>query len=416
MIKVLLLPLFTLFNWPALGLAKTFEVCAECQFKKIQEAIYFAKPADLVKVNQGLYKEKNIHIDKSITLEAKGFVVIDGENSGDHVMVVEAPEVKIKGFTIRNTGASYLQELSGIRVVKTEKCEILNNHFENTTYGVYLENAKNCSIVDNTFRGQALDETSGGNGIHLWQGENIKIENNDIQGHRDGIYFEFVKNAKVVGNVITNNIRYGLHFMSSNDCEYINNSFLKNGAGVAVMYSRRIKMQRNRFFHNDGVAAFGLLLKEIHEGFIENNSFEENTVGVFMEGSNRNLFAKNSFSANGWALRVMGDCEDNRFLGNNFIDNTFDVATNSERNPNLFSGNYWSQYDGYDLDRDGVGDIPYRPVSLSSVIMENIDSSFVLIKSFLFVLLDEIERRLPELIPEPLKDDAPLMQPQVVNI
>jgi nitrous oxidase accessory protein len=92
----------------------------------------------------------------------------------------------------------------------------------------------------------------------------------------------------------------------------------------------------------------------------------------------------------------MGDCENNKFSNNDFIRNTFDVATNSENNPNEFADNYWSQYEGYDLNHDGIGDIPYRPVSLSSVIMENVDSSFILIKSFLLAMLDGIERKRAE--------------------
>lgn len=395
-------------------LGATVEVCSSCKFQAIKDAIDSAKSGDQILVQEGTYKERNISIAKPIRLKAQGYVIVDGEGAGEHIFVVAAPKVSIEGFVIKNTGSSYLKELSGVRVVTTEDCEISENHFDNTTYGVYLENSKRCRVRDNTFRGKAVDEASGGNGIHLWQGQDIVIENNDIQGHRDGIYFEFVKGAKVLANVITKNIRYGLHFMSSNDCVYDNNSFIKNGAGVAVMYSRRIFMHNNRFYHNSGVAAYGLLLKEIHEGIIEKNYFEDNTVGIFMEGSNRNVFQKNLFLSNGWAIRIMGDCEDNKFAKNNIIGNTFDVATNSERNPNEFRGNYWSHYNGYDLNRDGVGDIPYRPVNLSSVIVENVDSSFVLIKSFLLMLLDEIERNLPELIPERMKDEGPLMAPEEI--
>lgn len=396
--------------------AATLEVCESCRYTKIAEAISASKAADQIIVKSGLYLENNIIIDKPISLIGKGWPIVDGGNQGEHIFVFAKPGVKITGFVIRNTGSSYLKELSGIRVLATENCEITENRFDNTTYGIYLENSKNCIVQDNIFRGHAIDEASGGNGIHLWQGENVTILNNDIQGHRDGIYFEFVKKAKVVGNVVSKNIRYGLHFMSSNDCLYDDNTFIRNGAGVAVMYSRRINMFKNRFYANSGVAAYGLLLKEIHESSITENKFEENTVGIFMESSNRNKFSLNKLDSNGWAIRIMGDCEENDFTRNDFIKNTFDVATNSDYNPNKFNNNYWSQYNGYDLNKDGVGDIPYRPVNLSSVIMENVDSSFILVKSFLLIILDEIERSLPELIPERMKDENPLMVPQVGNL
>ena len=111
----------------------------------------------------------------------------------------------------------------------------------------------------------------------------------------------------------------------------------------------------------------------------------------------------------GWALRIMGDCEGNEFEKNDFIQNAFDVTTNSSQSANLFKGNYWSHYSGYDLDRNGVGDVPYRPVSLSSVVLEQIDSSYVLLNSFLFSVLDQVERALPSMTPEPLKDEEPAM-------
>ncbi len=391
---------------------KIINVCAACEQKTIAGAVAQSHGGETIYVQEGLYKENNIKITKGISLIAKGLVIVDGDNQGEHIFEIIGPKVIIKGFTIKNTGISYLKELSGIRVTTTENCDLSDNHFDNTTYGIYLENSKNCMVRDNTFRGRAADEASGGNGIHLWQGENITVENNDIQGHRDGIYFEFVKGAKVISNVVSKNIRYGLHFMQSNDCSYRDNLFIHNGAGVAVMYSRRIEMYKNRFFENTGVAAYGLLLKEIHEGVIEKNSFTGNTVGIFMEGSNRNEFKNNRFNLNGWAIRIMGDCENNKFTQNDILDNTFDVATNSENNPNEFFENYWSQYRGYDLNKDGIGDISYRPVNLSSVIIENVDSSFVLVKSFLFAMLDEIERSLPELIPERMKDERPLMNLQ----
>lgn len=387
------------------------KVCKTCEIATLHQAIELAHAGDSITVEAGEYQENKIAITSPLKIVGKPGAIIDGKREGFHIFLIEANNVTISGFTIRNGGMSYLQELAGIRVINSEDCTIEGNTFEDTTYGIYFEKSKKCSVLKNKFRGQAKDEASGGNGIHVWQGEEITIEGNDIRGHRDGVYFEFVKNALMRNNFVSHNIRYGLHFMSSNDCRYFENTFSDNGAGVAVMYSRRIEMYRNSFLTNRGVASYGLLLKEIHDGKIQQNIFNLNTVGIFMEGSNRNLFRYNKFQSNGTAIRVMGDCEDNNFTENNLLFNTFDVATNSDRNPNTFSENYWTTYDGYDLNHDGVGDVPYRPVSLSSVILENVDSSFILLKSFLFNLLDQIERSLPELTPQRLKDEKPRMKP-----
>lgn len=317
----------------------------------------------------------------------------------------------MSGFTIQNTGLSYTEELSGVRLIESEDCHIFNNHFINTTYGVYLENSKNCHIKNNNFEGLTKDEVSGGNGIHIWYGSNHFITDNKIHKHRDGIYLEFSTNNRIEKNTVENNLRYGLHFMSSSLTQCQKNMFKNNEAGVAIMYSKNIRMENNYFSENGGSSSYGLLLKEVFDSQIKNNNFTENTAALYMEGTNRSQFENNLISSNGWALKIMGSCEANEFTHNDFIANTFDISTNTNQNWNTFKNNYWSQYDGYDLNRDGIRDKPYRPVSLSSLILAQVDSSYILINSFFFTLIDQIERALPILIPELLKDESPLMKP-----
>ena len=74
-----------------------------------------------------------------------------------------------------------------------------------------------------------------------------------------------------------------------------------------------------------------------------------------------------------------------------------------------FSGNYWDRYEGYDLDRDGVGDVPHRPVTLFSVVAEQHESALYLYRSVLVDLLDTAERLIPVLTPTDLSDTAPKM-------
>src|SRR5699024_10093507 len=95
---------------------------------------------------------------------------------------------------------------------------------------------------------------------------------------------------------------------------------------------------------------------------------------------------------------------------NNFIHNTFDVATNGSLTLNSFERNYWDKYDGYDLDKDKVGDVPHRPISLYSMIVEKYPMAMLLFRSFMVTLLDRTERIMPSLTPENLKDDFPLMK------
>jgi len=219
-----------------------------------------------------------------------------------------------------------------------------------------------------------------------------------------------VKGSEVRGNVSERSARYGLHFMFSDDCRYEGNTFRRNGAGVAVMYTRRVHMVRNRFEHNWGGAAYGLLLKEISDSEILDNRFLANSVGLHLEGSNRNRIAGNEFIDNGWALRVLASAQENLLTHNTFERNSFDVGTNSRQNFSTFRENYWDRYRGYDLDRDGYGDVPHPPVRLFALVVEQTPATLILLRSMLVDLLDFAERVLPVVTPETLVDARPLMR------
>jgi nitrous oxidase accessory protein len=249
-----------------------------------------------------------------------------------------------------------------------------------------------------------------GNAIHLWKSSHALIEKNHVSGHRDGIYFEFVTFSVIRDNLSEKNIRYGLHFMFSNDDSYLGNTFRDNGAGVAVMYSKKVRMERNHFEQNWGPSAYGILLKDITDSHIIQNTFLKNTVAVHLEGTSRIDISRNIFKENGWALKVQASCENNSFHHNNFWGNSFDVGTNGSISLNDFYSNYWDKYQGYDINKDGIGDIPYHPVSMYSMIVEQNPYALMLLKSFTVQLLDKAERAIPSLTPENLVDKSPLMK------
>ena len=252
-------------------------------------------------------------------------------------------------------------------------------------------------------------QTVTGNGLHLWSSRDILLEDNVIRGHRDGIYFEFVTNGVVRRNVSEGSHRYGLHFMFSDSCRYEDNTFRANESGVAVMYSKHVRITGNQFTHNRGSAAYGLLLKEITDSEIRGNAFIENSIALHLEGASRNAVSDNDFVRNGWAIRVLADAQDNVVRGNAFAGNVFDVGTNSLQNYSTFDGNYWDRYRGYDLDRDGRGDVAHAPVRLFAFLVQQAPAALILTRSLLVDLLDVAERVLPVLTPQSLRDRAPLM-------
>lgn len=383
-------------------------VCTTCEYTSVASGIDIAKPGDTVIIMSGIYLERGLVIDIPMFLTGNGQPVIDGGLKGE-ILTITADHVTVSGITFRNVGISYLKDWAAIRVRYSREFTIRDNIIENSFFGIYLERAKNGIVANNHVEGQAVEEMSSGNAIHLWYCERINVEDNTVRHHRDGIYLEFVDNSFVGCNVSDGNLRYGLHFMFSNDNVYLGNQFSHNGAGVAVMFSRRIRMEENMFIENWGKAAYGLLLKEIFDGWIVNNEFRKNTTGIFVEGSNRIEYLNNNFLNNGWAMKISGGCEDNRLKGNNFIANSFDLATASSLGDNAISGNYWSDYAGYDLDRDGLGDVPHRPVKLFNYIVNKSPEAIILLRSIFVDLINYSERVSPIFTPALVADTAPLM-------
>lgn len=390
--------------------AATLKVCSQCSYQTITGAIENAMAGDTILVKKGIYKEGNIEIRKPLTLIGQGFPIVDGENDSE-IFTVYSDNVAIVGFQIQNVGTSYTVDRAGINVVKSDHVVIKNNKLINTFFGIYLQKSEYNVIENNQITGEAVAEMSSGNAIHLWHCKNINVENNTVKKHRDGIYLEFVDSSRIVNNISEGNVRYGLHFMFSNHDDYIDNTFRDNGAGVAVMFSRYIIMDNNLFDHNWGTTSYGLLLKEIYDGEIINNTFTKNTTAIYGESATRMKIHNNTFEQNGWGLRLLGSCMDNTIKGNNFHSNTFDVATNSSRNYNEYSGNYWDEYTGYDLDRDGVGDVPYHPVKLFSYIVTKSESSIILLRSLFIDIVNFAEKVTPVFTPATLVDNKPQMKP-----
>jgi len=399
--------------WALLGAgnvaAQTIIVEPEGPVPTLEQALILARNGDRIEIRAGIYREPTVEVDKSVVIIGTPGAILDGEGQRQ-IMTITADSVTVRGLLFRNVGVSFMEDRAAIKVEGARNCVIENNRIENAFFGIYLAKAAYCRVTGNTLESNGTRETDSGNGIHLWYSRYITIENNHISGHRDGIYFEFVEDSVIRGNISDHNMRYGLHFMFSDRCRYQSNEFRDNSAGVAVMYTNDMEMTDNRFLHNWGSASYGLLLKEIRDSHITGNTFDGNSVGLYVEGVSRVTVANNSFSENGWAIKIMSDSDDNLFMHNNFAGNSFDVATNSRRNYSHFESNFWDHYEGFDLDRDGFGDVPFRPVRLFSFMVEKNEPSLVLMRSLFIDLLDAAERVLPVLTPETLVDKQPLMR------
>lgn len=376
---------------------------------RLSDAVARVPRYGVVRVRAGIYREPTVLVRQPLTLVGDSGAVLDGEGQRE-LLVVGADSVTVRGLTFRNTGTSQATDRAALRVVESAGCLVEYNRFENTLFGIYLQRASACLVRRNLLQGMAGSQTVTGNGLHSWSSRDVVFEDNVIDGHRDGIYFEFTVGGVARRNISRHSRRYGLHFMFSDSCRYENNTFLANESGVAVMYAKYVSMIGNRFARNRGSAAYGVLLKEISDSELRGNVFVENSIGLHLEGANRNRIADNDFVRNGWGVRIMADAQENVLRGNLFSGNVFDVGTNSRLNFSTFTGNWWDRYRGYDLDRDGRGDVAHRPVRLFALLVEQSPAALVLVRSLLVDVLDVAERVVPTLTPETLRDEAPLMR------
>jgi len=391
-------------------LANVYVVKKNTAISSVQAAINMAHAGDTVMVMSGTYTENNIVVNKPLVLMGKGYPVLDGLHKFE-IVSVKSNNVVIEGFKIAHSGVSSLNDIAGIKIYEAKNVVIRNNILDDTFFGIYLQKSVNCLIENNKLTAYGATDQQSGNGIHCWQSDSLRIIGNTISGHRDGIYFEFVTNSLIWRNISRANSRYGLHFMFSHNDDYIGNVFQNNSAGVSVMFTHGVKMFNNVFEDNWGDGSYGIFLKEISDSYISGNKFLRNTTGIFMEGASRVVVVKNEFSKNGWAIKIQASCLNDTLNYNNFLGNTFDIATNGSLVLSNFNYNYWDKYEGYDLNRDGKGDVPYHPVSMFSMIVAENPTAMILFRSVMATLFDKIEKIIPGLTPENLLDNYPYMKP-----
>lgn len=381
-------------------------------YKTVSDAVSSAKSFDTVYIHPGVYKERRIILTKPLVLTGSHAAILDANNGHGSILIVRSDSVTISNLSFRNLLLSYVEDNAAVKIdnrkyVTIHGCEIIDAMF-----GIYLSKASHCRITNNLIKAsKSVNESNSGNGIHCWTSTHLYIAGNRVSGHRDGLYFEFARHTYIRDNHSEKNIRYGLHFMFSDSCTYEHNTFINNGAGIAVMYTKNVLMANNIFQDNWGPSAYGLLLKDISKSHLTHNTFINNSIAIHSEGCTNILFENNHFEQNGYALRILGSSLDNTITRNEFVQNVFDVTTNTRVSANVFSHNYWSAYEGYDLNRDGIGDVPHHPVRLYALMVEQLPSSSILMNSALVHVLDLTERIVPTMTPQNLVDRAPLMHP-----
>lgn len=355
---------------------------------ELQARIDAAAPGATLEIQPGVHRGP-IVIDKPLTLVGIRQPEIRGAGQGK-VVCITAADVTLRGFRITGSGLSLFDDDAAVYVT-ADRATIEQNLIEDSLHGIYLKKVSGCRILHNRIRGktllkvptgsierdlgrapencdaEALVANRRGNGIHQWNSEETWIAGNDISDTRDGIYFSFTNHCRVEHNLI-HQARYGLHYMYSNDNTFENNSFSDNAAGGAIMFSQGLSVRHNRFVNNRGLRAYGLILQSTDRSVLEGNDIQQNAVGLSFNQCNDNRVIGNRLIQNYIGFRFGSNSEGNQFSENVFTKNLHPVEVGGETTGNRWAingvGNLWDDAVPFDLNGDGIIDLPHRELDL----------------------------------------------------
>jgi len=379
--------------------------------ESITAVIAVAEEGDTVRLTGSIYRE-NLVIDVSIHLISEVNSTIRGGYQGN-VIHVRAPGTVLEGLRISEAGPHLTKDMTVV-LIEADDVVVRNCAIDESLHGIYVKAGQRARIVGNTIEGRLdLIESDRGNGIHLWNSAGNTIEDNEIFNVRDGIYFSFANDTVITGNHI-HHVRYGLHYMYSNNNSFRENFFENNVAGAALMYSEDIEFDRNTFARCRGFRAYGILLQSMGRVTARSNLVLDNSRGIFMNNTNASTIAGNDVVDNDLAVQLNGGCDGNTFNDNNFINNLsellLDVSDRETRWADADSGNYWSRYRGYDLDRDGIGDTGFVIQNVFQILESNVPEVRFYLLSPAAELLRAAEAALPILRLGDAEDPRPLMR------
>lgn len=389
---------------------------------EIGRRIAAARAGDTIQVPSGVYRER-FRIDKPVTLAARGEVILDGGGSGD-IVEITAADVTLRGFTIRNTGIDLDKENVAVRVL-APRSTIEGNTLADILFGIDLREAPDSVIRGNTIGGKKIDIARRGDGLRLWRSDRTLIEGNTIHDGRDAIIW--YSTGVTIRHNRAHDCRYGLHLMFSDDVTISHNEFTRNSVGIYLMYSTRVELHRNRLIGNRGPSGYGIGLKETDQFSIRENLITGNRTGVYIDGSpftdkKPGEITRNTLACNDIGVMFLPSARGNELTENNFIDNIdhVSVAGRGSLEANTFwkgeRGNFWSDYTGYDQNRDGVGDFVHESQTLFENLMERQPSLRLFLFSPAQQAIEFVGRALPAVRPEPkFTDEVPLMRPVAID-
>lgn len=412
---------------------------------EIQARIDAAAPGDVVHVEPGTY-HGNLVVDVPVVLHGMGRPLIQGDGTGS-VITVTAPGVIVSGLSVRGSGPGPVGGPAGVRIeADATGAAIRDVIIEDSYYGIAVFGAQGVQLVGNAIRGRAAaaigdeehaldpdgstpghEEHGGepgvfarGDGISLWDAEDVLVRGNEISDARDGVFLSFGGNTLIDGNRVSGS-RYAVHSMFAEDLTVSANAFDGNRSGAVMMYGGRVLLLRNQIRDSRSPSTgFGVLLKDVEGVEVAENVVTGNRVGIQVDGPPAGAAGETRIHRNTVALNRTGvslyPSAHATFFANSFVENTVQVLAQGSgvagKNEWTFEGvgNFWSDYRGYDLAGEGVGDMPYAAGGSVGVLLRRAPVLEALASGPAFGLLRAVADRWVEHEPIVL-DRLPLMRP-----
>lgn len=378
----------------------------------LQQLIAAAHAGDTLRLAAGLYAG-NIVIDKPLTLEGpEGHTAeIRGNRSG-RTITVSAPDVLLTRLTVTQSGLSLPDMDAGIFLDKAAlRARVLNNRILDNSVGVYIWGAQHALVQNNRIIGNTTLRTNErGNGVTVWNAPHAQVTDNDISEGRDGIF----ANASSFNTFSRNRfskLRYGVHYMYTNDSEINDNISIGNAIGYAIMFSERIKVNRNIALNNRDQ---GMMLNYANHSEIRDNIIDGAEKCVYVYNANRNQIRLNHFENCQIGIHFTAAPEGNTIQENAFVHNQTQIKYVGTRFNDWSEGgkgNYWSDNSAFDLDGDGIADTAYRPNGIMDQIIWRAPAARLLNNSPAVSIVKWSQQQFPAMMPGGITDSRPLMTP-----
>ncbi len=388
-------------------------------YTTIEAALANAHDGDTIEVRGGAQAYPALTIEKSVTLQGTGWPVIDGGGQGT-VVLISAPNVVFKGFEVRGSGVEPDRDHAGITLT-APNITVENNRLTDVLFGVFVAQADEAVVRDNDIASKAKYDTGRkGDAIRVWYSKNVIVERNHVHDARDVVLW-YAENIVVRDNIIEGG-RYGLHLMYCNNSQVEGNRVLNNSVGVYTMYSSNVILRGNDIRGQRGPSGYALGFKDADFVEVTGNVVADNRAGVFLDGTPFNPgssahFDGNIFAFNDAGVIMLTAVRGNTFENNTFWENVEQVALQGggKTGENLWQNNYWSDYAGFDVDGDNLGEAPYTSERFFESLTDREPMLRALIYSPAAQTIEFAASSFPIIKPQPkLVDESPRLQPAAI--